>query len=325
MTDTRRSIVELLEGGPVSGPAIADRLDVTRAAVWKHVEALRAVGFEIESTPGGYRLGSVPEYGSAVAIEAGLSAPYRIEYHDTIDSTNARARDLAENGRANVVVAADEQTGGRGRLDRSWVSPSGGIWLSIVCRPDRPPSHAPLYTLAAAVAVTRAVRSLGVDATIKWPNDVIVESPPDDEREGLPSAADRGGSKLCGVLTETRGEADRIEWLIVGIGLNANVDSADLPDGSSSLQSILGRAIDRGALVRSILESFDTGTDDLEAVLDEWRTLSATIGSRVRIRTADGTIEGTAIDVTHPGALVVETDRGTETVHAGDCEHLRPE
>lgn len=319
MNDTRAAIVELLQEGPATGPSIADRLDVSRAAVWKHLEALREAGFEIETDP--YRLVSIPEFGSAAAIEAHLQRPYRIEYHDTIESTNARARELAdradETTPRGVAVVADEQTGGRGRLDRSWASPSGGIWLSILTWPDRPPSHAPLFTLAASVAVTRAVRSIGIEAAIKWPNDVLAVG--GDSRE----TGDAPDRKLCGILTETRGEADRIEWLVAGIGLNANVDPVELPDGATSLQSIRSEPVDRAALTARILEAFAAATDDLESVLEEWRTYSATIGSRVRVTTATETIEGTAIGVTHPGALVVETDEGERTIHAGDCEHLR--
>ncbi|MFT4965001.1 MAG: BirA family biotin operon repressor/biotin-[acetyl-CoA-carboxylase] ligase, partial [Halobacteriales archaeon] len=128
MNETRRAVLEALDDGPITGPALADRLDVSRAAVWKHVEALREAGFEVESTDEGYVLTSIPEFGGA-AIEFGLDAPFDVEYHDAIDSTNDRARDLAGEGTEDVVVVADEQTGGRGRLERGWTSPSGGVWL----------------------------------------------------------------------------------------------------------------------------------------------------------------------------------------------------
>jgi len=162
MQETRTRIVEALAAGPVAGPDLADRLDISRAAVWKHVEALREVGFEIASGEEGYELQSIPEFGPAVGF--GLDAPVDVEYYDSIDSTNRRARELAAAGRENVVVVADEQTGGRGRLDRAWASPSGGVWLSVLVRPAVPATHAPVYTLAAAVATTRAVREASVEA-----------------------------------------------------------------------------------------------------------------------------------------------------------------
>ncbi|MFW5963627.1 MAG: biotin operon repressor, partial [Natronomonas sp.] len=135
MQETRRQVLEAVGDGPVGGPELAERLEISRAAVWKHVEALREDGFEIESRDDGYVLTSVPEFGGA-AVEFGLEAPFEVEYHDALGSTNDRARELAAEGHGDVVVLADEQTGGRGRLERAWSSPSGGIWFSIVCRPD---------------------------------------------------------------------------------------------------------------------------------------------------------------------------------------------
>ena len=226
MNDTRRALLTALAAGPVDGPTLADRLGVSRAAVWKQVEALRAEGFEVESGDDGYRVIEVPDYGAA-ALEFGLDAPYTVEYHDRIASTNDRARELAAEGAGGVVVVADEQTGGRGRLDREFVAPAGGIWASLLVRPDRPPAEVPMYTLAAAVAVARAVRAVGVEATIKWPNDVLVGS-------------DDGEQKLCGILTEMEGEADRVSWLVIGIGVNANVDRDALPPDATSLRAAVG-------------------------------------------------------------------------------------
>ncbi|NUE03313.1 biotin--[acetyl-CoA-carboxylase] ligase [Halorubraceae archaeon YAN] len=316
MNETRRMILSALSSAPVSGPTLAERADISRAAVWKQIEALRSDGFAIESTSDGYVITEVPEYGSSGAIEYGLSAPYTVEYHDTLASTNKRGRELAGEGESDVVVVAGEQTGGRGRLGREFHSPVGGVWMTIVLRPDRPPAHAPLYTLAAAVAVVDAARALGVDAAIKWPNDVLVP-----ETAGK---TERGGHKLCGILTEMEGEADRVSWLIVGIGINAAIDATSLPAAATSLQSEISKPINRGDVARTVLTSFHEHTTDLDTVLDAWCERSATIGMEVRVETSTGVIEGTAVDVVSPGALVVETDTGRETVHSGDCEHLRP-
>jgi BirA family biotin operon repressor/biotin-[acetyl-CoA-carboxylase] ligase len=314
MTDTRRALLDALADGPVPGPELADRLGVSRAAVWKQVEALRDDGLAIESTDDGYRVTDAPEFGGA-AIEYGLDAPFDVEYHDSIGSTNERARELADEGREDVAVVADEQTAGRGRLDRGWIGPSGGIYTSLLVRPDVPPAHSPVYTLAAAVAVARAAREAGVDARIKWPNDVLV---PDDESE-------RGGKKLCGILTEMQGEADRVDWLIGGIGINANVPADKLPDGATSLQSERGDPVNRRVFTQRLLETFDDLRSDPDSILDAWRDHAATLGQRVRVETPGGEIVGEAVDVEFPGALIVETDDGERRrVTAGDCEHLRP-
>ncbi|MFB6092292.1 MAG: biotin--[acetyl-CoA-carboxylase] ligase [Haloquadratum sp.] len=323
MNETRRALLDALADGPVAGPALADRLGVSRAAVWKQVEALREDGFEIESGDEGYRVTAVPAYGAA-AIAFGLEAPYRIEYHDSIGSTNSRARELAADGASDVVVVADEQTGGRGRLGREWASPSGGIWATPLVRPDRPPAEVPVFTLAAAVAVTRAAREAGVDARIKWPNDVLVVD--ESDRAAGDSDESRREAKLAGVRTEMEGEADRVSWLLAGIGVNANVDPDALPPRATSLRAEVGD-VDRRRFLQRVLETFYalTGDDaDLRDVLDRWRDHAATLGRRVRVETPSGTVEGEAIDVEFPGSLVVRTAAGDRVVNAGDCEHLRP-
>ncbi|WP_313695776.1 biotin--[acetyl-CoA-carboxylase] ligase [Halorarum halobium] len=311
---TRRVLLDALADGPVEGPAIATELDVSRAAVWKHIEALREAGFDVESGEGGYAVTGAPPYnGPGVAF--GLDAPYAVEFHDRLDSTNDRARELATSGDGDVVVLAEEQTASRGRLDREWRSPAGGVWLSLAVRPDVPPAHAPAFTLAAAVAVTRACREAGVDARIKWPNDVLVPGP-----------EARGGRKLCGILTEMSGEADRVSWLVVGIGLNANVDPDALPAdaAATSLSTELGSDVDRRVLVQRVLEEFEALTTDPAAVMPAWREHAVTLGRHVRVETPGGVIEGEAVDVAFPGTLVVETEDGEVRVTAGDCEHLRP-
>ncbi|QKY19788.1 biotin--[acetyl-CoA-carboxylase] ligase [Halolamina sp. CBA1230] len=314
MPDTRRALLDALADGPVPGPELADRLGVSRAAVWKQVEALREDGLGIESTDDGYRVTDVSEFGGA-AIAYGLDAPFEIEYHDSIGSTNERVRELADEGREDVAVVANEQTAGRGRLDRGWTGPSGGVYCSLLLRPDVPLAHSPVYTLAAAVAVARAAREAGVDARIKWPNDVLVL---DDESE-------RGGQKLCGILTEMEGEADRVKWLIVGIGINANVEPEDLPEGATSLLAERGEPVDRRIFTQRLLETFDELRSDPDSILDAWREHAATLGQRVRVETPGGEVVGKTVDVEFPGALIVETDDGErERVTAGDCEHLRP-
>jgi len=408
MSDTRRTLLDALAAGPVSGPDLADRLGVSRAAVWKHVEALRDEGFGVESAGDGYVVTDVPEYGGP-AIEYGLDADYDVEFHETLDSSNDRARELAAEGASDVVVVAREQTASRGRKNREWSAPDGGVWMSLLVRPDEPPAYAPLYTLAMAVAVCDAAREAGVDASIKWPNDVIVSEANDNpsgasasdgvsaseasggspahaggvatseasgsssaNADGIPASEASGGSpahaggvatseasggssanadgisaseasgssksdtpadpdtpddrgyrKLCGILTEMEGEADRVSWLVIGPGINVNLDPAELPEGATSVAAEAG-PVERRVFVQRVLERFDELRGDLDAVLPAWRERADTLGRRVRVHTASGVIEGDAVDIEHPGTLVVSTDAGEKRVHAGDCEHLRP-
>ncbi|WP_254862776.1 biotin--[acetyl-CoA-carboxylase] ligase [Halovivax gelatinilyticus] len=311
MNETRQAVLESLEVGPITGPDIAAEIGISRAAVWKHVEALREAGFEIDGTGSGYVLGDVSGY-TGPLIEYGLSAPFSIEYHDTLSSTNERARELATAGAEDVVVVAGVQTGGRGRLDRKWSSPEGGIWLSTVERPSIPPARAPAHTIAAAVATTNVAREVGVDARIKWPNDVVV-----------PADTDVGYAKLAGILTEMEGQTDRIEWLVCGIGINANVDPSSLPEGATSIRANAG-AIDRRTFLQRVLERYDDARRDLSGTIEEWRDRTMTLDRRVRVIRSGEPVVGTAVDVTEYGGLVVDTGTDRVVISAGDCEHLRP-
>ena len=251
----------------------------------------------------------------AAGIAAAVTADFDVEYHDTLGSSNDRARDLAAEGAPETVVVADEQTAPRGREGRDWVSPAGGVWFSLLVRPELPPAETPVVTLATAVAVTDGCRQAGVPARIKWPNDVVVG-------EGT-----RGGAKLCGVLTEA-GETDGDRWLAVGVGLNANVDPADLPadaDATTLQAARDGEPVDRRRLVGTVVDRFADLRAEPETVLPAWREHADTLGRRVRVETPTETLVGEAVDVKYPGSLVVRTDDGDErVVTAGDCEHLRP-
>lgn len=261
----------------------------------------------------------------AEGIATGLDAPFDIEFHDTIGSSNDRARDLGERAARETVVVAAEQTSPRGRSGRDWSSPPGGVWASVLLHPTCRADQVPVYTLAAAVAVARACRETGVDARIKWPNDILVGETPADEGTGEGSVPARGGRKLAGILTESAAEGGRVSWLVLGIGLNANVDPDVLPSDAdaTSLRVELGRDVDRRRLLQRLLEELHQLRRDLDVVLPAWRDLADTLGSHVRIETADGIIEGEAVDIEFPGALVVRTKAGVERVLSGDCTHLR--
>ena len=310
--DANNVLNALADEGVVSGEELAERFEVSRNAVWKHVETLRDAGFIVESTSDGYRLSSVPKYG-------GFAVKYRlrerggtkyigneIEYHDFVESTNdiavERAREGVEEG---YVVLADEQTGGRGRRERVWESPSGGIWTSVVLRPDFAPRDASLVTLAASVAVARGVEETGVEPTIKWPNDVLI----DDQ-------------KLCGILVEMEADAERVSHAVVGIGLNANAKPR-VPDSSpTSLAEHVGK-VDRAVLTANLLTELEDAYESGDGILDEWRERSSTLGREVRVETPNEVVEGVAESIEDTGALVVSTDEGERIVTAGDCVHLR--
>ena len=299
--DDRRALLDALAAGPAD-PAAHDPGTVA---------ALRAAGVGIERRREGYVLTGRPSHG-ATAVALGLDAPYAVEFHDRIGSTNDRAAVIAQDAAdaavgAGVAVLADAQTGGRGRRGRSWTAPPGGVYCSLALRPATPPDLAPRYALAGAVAAARACETVGIEPSIKWPNDVL---------------AAEGGGKLAGVLVES-GDG----WLALGVGLNADVSPDRLPGRATSLRTLAGERVERAAVARALLDACFglTGTAAGRGrILPAWRERAGTLGRRVRVETPSRTVVGRAVDVVDPGALVVATDDGRIRIDAGDCEHLRP-
>jgi BirA family biotin operon repressor/biotin-[acetyl-CoA-carboxylase] ligase len=245
-------------------------------------------------------------------IEA-LGSPLarRVEVHGTLTSTQERARELVREGSPHgTLVVSAVQTGGRGRLGRSWGSPEGGLWMSLVLRLDLPLRLASRLTPAAAVGVAKALREIGVEARIKWPNDILV-----------------GGRKICGILAESGGRPPD-NFVVLGVGVNANVDPQVLEapqDRITTLRSELGRDVDLLGLLEAVLTSLDSELGrlrDFGAVLDDWRALDCTLGRRVRVRRFGGIVQGTAVDLGVGGELLIRTDRGAVEVFEGDVEHL---
>lgn len=294
------------EQDPISGETLGRSLGVSRVAVWKHVEELRSLGYDVAATSRGYCLQSCPDLllpGEFPGWED------RVHYFAEVDSTMRLARELARKGAPQgTLVTAEIQTGGRGRLDRSWVSPPGGVYMTLVTRPSAAVVMAPRINLVASVAVSTAVEQLlGVPARVKWPNDVLVD-----------------GKKLCGILAEMEAELDAVRFVNVGIGLNANSHVSDLQVGAVSLVELVGRPVDRKAIACEIVQGILARLPALDKpqVLDEWRDRAYTLGRAVIISGRDEVVEGVAVDIDDFGALIVRRDDGSVTsVVAGDCVH----
>ncbi len=301
-----------------SGQNLARSLGVSRAAVWKQVESLRSEGYEIEASRRGYRLVSMPDLLSADLVGAGLDTKFvggTVISRRSLASTNAEAKRIAPWAEDGTVVVAEIQTGGRGRMERAWHSPRGGVWMSVILKPKIPPSLAPRVNMAAAVAAARALWGLyGLEVEIKWPNDLLVR-----------------GKKICGILTEIGAEIDSLDYAVVGIGINANIDPALFPEEwrATSISGELGREVRRVELIQRVLEELERACEEMamsfDRIYQDWRGRSATFGRRVRIVTRNGEFEGSAVVLEADGALLVRRDDGRrERVIAGDCVHLRP-
>jgi len=244
-----------------------------------------------------------------------------VEVHPALPSTQDRARELARAGSPHgTLVVARVQTGGRGRLSRAWGSPEGGLWMSLVLRFDLEAAAASRITQTASVAVAKALRALGVDVGIKWPNDLLAEP---------------GGRKICGILAEASIkpavplERPRLDYALLGVGLNANLDPEALGVTDrevATLRSELGGDADPLDLLRGILGHLHAELGrihDFAAVLEDWRALSLTLGQEVRVRRAGETLEGRAVDVSPDGALLLRTGDRLIELHEGEVEQLR--
>ena len=294
----------------ISGEKISTQLGVTRAAIWKYINALREEGYVIESSSKkGYIMKRTPEIFEAAVLKHGLNTKVfgqNMEIHSQIDSTNKRAKECAFDGAPEgMLILADEQTQGKGRLNRSWISPPGtGIWFSLILRPPIPPVDAPKITAMAGAAVVKAIeRVTGLAAGIKWPNDIVL-----------------GGKKVCGILTEINADLDLIHYVVVGIGLNVNMRPEDFPDEirpiATSLRIEKGTVVNRNQMIQAILESMEEiyleyiKDRDFRRVLEICKSRSVILGKQVRVLGLNEEFRGTAVDLDDDGSLLVKKDDG---------------
>jgi BirA family biotin operon repressor/biotin-[acetyl-CoA-carboxylase] ligase len=305
----------------VSGEAISGKLGLTRAAVWKHVEALRAHGYRIDALPArGYRLAAVPDRLTALELRPLLNTHdlgQVIHAYGELSSTSDRAKELADEGASHgEVVIAEAQTAGRGRRGRAWSSPPGrNLYFSVVLRPELPPMRAAELTLVASLAVCDALRQAGVAAGIKWPNDLLV-----------------AGRKIAGILTELAAEPDRVQWVVLGVGVNVNAGPDDFPtelrDDATSILIERGQPAPRALFAAACLTALEAwldthGENGFAPIREAWRQRSVTLGRSVVVRADGREIRGTATDIDDRGALLVATAAGEERIIAGDVQLLR--
>lgn len=321
----KKKILEMLRAAGakfISGENIAEQLNVSRTAIWKHIQGLRKRGYKIASSERlGYKLEALPDLLLPEIIQHGLNtkliaADAPIIYNATLASTNELAKRLAFDGAAEgTVVVAEEQTGGKGRLERSFFSPKEkGIWFSLILRPPYLPKDTPKFTLMAAVAVVRALERFNLHAEIKWPNDILYD-----------------GRKLVGILTEMSAEIEHLKYIIVGIGINVNIQRKEFPaslrEVAASLSEMAGENLSRVEIFRAVLEEFDNlyVADDFEEIFKLWRQYNTTLGKKVTVLSAESgeIFTGQAIDITSEGALIVEVGEERKIVYAGDVS-IRP-
>ena len=318
---TDAKILSALRANPdgVSGTELAEKLRISRAAIWARIEELRRLGYDIEAGPhSGYRLISVPDVLHADDLLARLYKTKIIgrdvRVFEQTTSTNDVIEKLARDGvKEGVVVFAESQTKGRGRLGRKWISPAHkGLWFSLLLRPDLRPQEVTQLMVASATALRRAIHSeTGLNSEIKWPNDILVR-----------------GKKVAGILTEMSAELDRVQHVILGIGVNVNTGASEfqpeLRKLATSLKIESGRAILRADLATAILYELDRNyarvcAGGFAALADEWEAHCTTIGRDVTIQVGERRLRGRAESLSDEGALLLRTEHGhLESIIGGD-------
>lgn len=322
-TEILQMLRETGDDSYISGQELCRQLGVSRTAVWKTISQLRELGYEIEAVQNrGYRLKSVPDILSESEIQSWLHTKWLgrpICYLDEVDSTNTQAKRIAEEtgseGHGTVVVA-DMQTSGRGRRGRSWSSPHGtGIFFTILLKPEIEISNAPMLTLVKALATAVGIRELtGLDAKIKWPNDIVVN-----------------GKKVVGILTELSAQIDYVNHIVIGTGIN--VHQSEFPEEIAKTATSLdlelhreGRQLElpRAKLLAMVLGHFENyyeiflKTQELSALAEEYNSLLANCGRKVRVLDPQGEYEGQAIGIDNRGELLVEREHGIVKVSSGE-------
>jgi len=304
----------------LSGEQLSQQLGVSRTAVWKQIENLRAEGYVFEAVSRkGYRLVQSPiklDIARLMALLETRTLGRSIHYYDEVSSTNTIAHDkVAQGAEEGTLVIAECQTAGRGRLGRPWFSPKGkGIWMSLVLKPKIPLFFTPQLTLLTAVAACRSIRRVcAVDVRIKWPNDLLIS-----------------GKKVTGILLETSAEDERMKYTVCGIGISVNLKQDDYPKElkqiATSLAIEAGQEIERELIIAAFLKEFEDLSElyysqGFGPIRILWEALAVSLGQVVRAHTAQGIIEGKAIALDDSGALVILQNNGEETrVYSGEIK-----
>jgi len=290
----------------VSGEYLSSTLKISRVSVWKHIHKLQELGYNILSASNGYQFIDSPD------ILYSWEFPDReahIHYFSELSSTMDTAKDLARKNCPDfTVVIAGRQTEGRGRLNRQWLSDDGGLYFTLVLRPEIPVPMSSRVNFLASLTLARVLREMyQIEANVKWPNDILV-----DDR------------KLSGMLSELEAEADRVFFINIGMGINVNNDPAGVQPQAISLKKMVGREVSRIRLLSRFLDEFENRLKnaDFENVISEWKQYTNTLQRPVRIVTRREVSEGLAVDVDENGALIVKLADGSfKKIIYGDCFH----
>jgi len=301
----------------ISGQQFCEEFGVSRTAVWKVINQLKEDGYQIEAVRNkGYRIAACPDVMTKEAVGSMLTTDWAgqtIVYFDETDSTNTQAKKLGEQGAVHgTLVLAELQNSAKGRRGRGWIAPAGeNIYMTILLRPDIEPVHAPMLTLVMAHSTVLAIRRItGLEALIKWPNDVIV-----------------GRKKVCGILTEMSAEVDYINHVVIGVGINVNMQEipSDLEAKATTLSREKGELIKRADLAAEVMNRFEADyqmfmeSRDLSRLKNSYNQMLVNINKEVSIQEVDREYRGQALGINENGELLVKkTDGSIEAIFAGE-------
>lgn len=315
----RYKILELLKqrNDYVSGEEIGARFNVSRAAIWKNISKLKIEGYNISSvTNRGYLIKDNRDIINSYEIMNGLNTKFMGKnciFFSEIDSTNDEAKRRAESGEPEgTIVIAEKQLNGKGRYGRSWISPKGeNIYMSTILKPHITPREAPQISLVAGISACNAIKQFtGLEALLKWPNDIILN-----------------GKKIAGILIEMNAEIKDIKYIIMGIGINVNTDEIDreIKYKATSLKIETGKNYMRRELAKCIIENFEKlyeiyiENSSFKYFIDEYKKYCINLNKRVKVIRKNEEIKGEVIDVTESGDLLIRTDEGEEIdIFAGE-------
>ena len=310
LKNIKEEILKILyraKGKTISGVRLSNALNVSRVAVWKHIKVLKKNGFDIESRPKGYGLLNHDDLLLPFCFNEEFQNS--ISHFQELETTMDKAKILAKNNAPHLsVVIAENQTTGRGRLNRKWFSSKGGLWFTLILKPSTPPPVSYIYNFAASLSLSRSLRRLfDVDVSVKWPNDLLLN-----------------GKKLAGLLSEMETRGDMVEFINIGIGMNVNNSPQEYESKAISLKDVLHQDVSRKLILETFLKDFKTRIQriDYRKIINQWKEQTSTIGSQVRIETFGDIYEGLAVDVDETGALIIEDKTGEiKKIIYGDCFH----
>ncbi|WP_029267905.1 biotin--[acetyl-CoA-carboxylase] ligase [Virgibacillus alimentarius] len=328
MQSTRNKLIKLLAASKddyISGQLLSEKLNISRSAIWKHMEKLKKDGYEIEGKSNqGYRMIRLPDKLSENTVQWGLNTQWigkSIIHKTSTPSTQIIAHQAAQNDALHgTVVIADEQTSGRGRMSRQWHSTKQkGIWLSLILRPNISPYLAPQLTLLTATVLADVIYSVTkIRPQIKWPNDILMHS-----------------KKTAGILTEMQAEQDQIQYVVIGMGINVNQAKNDFPDiiqkKATSLKIETNQTWDIVKLIQEILVTFEQSYDTyikngFPHIKNKWESYGFKIGKTIWVKTLQEEFKAIFSGIAEDGALLIKTIQGeTKQLYSGEINWFQKE